>query len=358
MADAPAPEADESLAEDAQSLIVDAGQVVLPAPADGTPPPTDGVDAVLDPEESNVPAQPAALEIQTAAPNSETQRPTEPANAAVADPESESVSLAGTPAVQDPAGRSRQPKSDVAPAPSRSDSPIAPATTAVNAGGGSDASSQQNNDAGAQQQPSSNQSGLVGTTAEATPASKSDPAAPLVFQVTTPQVSSSGSAVQPQPAAAQAAPSGADQRFADDNVDRIVSGVKTELLPRGGSMQLRLDPPQLGKLDVTVKLQDGVLTAAFVTRNDEAARLLSQTLSQLKSSLEASGVQVDRLHVQQAAPSERSSDPRNHDQGGRQQQQSAGEQQQWQQSEQQRRELLQRMWKRLGLAGDPLDVMA
>ncbi|HMO26579.1 MAG TPA: hypothetical protein PKB10_09945, partial [Tepidisphaeraceae bacterium] len=78
----------------------------------------------------------------------------------------------------------------------------------------------------------------------------------------------------------------------------------------------------------------------------------------LKSSLEASGVQVDRLHVQHAPPGDRSGDSRNQDQHGRQQQQSAGEQQQWQQSEQQRREMLQRMWKRLGLAGDPLDVTA
>lgn len=148
-----------------------------------------------------------------------------------------------------------------------------------------------------------------------------------------------------------------DDEAARQNIDRIVNGVRGELLPRGGSMQIRLDPPQLGSLQVTVRVQDGVLSASFQTASEQATQMLSQGMTQLKSALESSGVSVERLHVQQAPPSRSSDDARGSGGEGRHQQ-GAGEQQSWAQNEQQRREMLQRMWRRLGLASDPLDLVA
>jgi flagellar hook-length control protein FliK len=151
-----------------------------------------------------------------------------------------------------------------------------------------------------------------------------------------------------------------EQQFASRNVDTIVTSVKGELLGRGGTMQIRLDPPQLGSLEVTVKMNDGVLSASFQTSNAEATRLLSHTLQQLKSTLEASGVVVDRLQVQQAPAENRSSGARDGSDGrsSQQHQQSGQESQQFAHSEQQRREMLRRMWAKLGIGGDPLDLVA
>lgn len=144
-----------------------------------------------------------------------------------------------------------------------------------------------------------------------------------------------------------------DAELAQNNHDRIVTSVKTQLLPNGGSMRLRLDPPELGSLQIHVRMINGVMQASFETSSDHATRLLSHSLSHLKTALESQGVSVDKLQVQQA--------PR--EQGG----QSAGEDQQQRnphqqeseaQREQQRRELLNRMWRRMRLGRDPLDMVA
>lgn len=148
-----------------------------------------------------------------------------------------------------------------------------------------------------------------------------------------------------------------EDAIARQNIDRIVNGVRGDLLPRGGSMQIRLDPPQLGSLNVSVRVQDGVLSATFQTSNEQATQMLSQTMTQLKSALEATGVSVERLHVRQTSAS-RSSDDTHGSNGDGRQQPGEGDQQSFAQNEHQRREMLQRMWRRLGIGNDPLDLVA
>ena len=143
-----------------------------------------------------------------------------------------------------------------------------------------------------------------------------------------------------------------EARFAELNHEKIVGSVRSELLPNGGTMRLQLDPPELGALQVTMHLRDGVMSAAFEASSDEAAKLLSHTLGQLKNALEAQGVSVDKLHVQQA-PREAQT------RGGDEQQQNRDHQNQQDASarqEQQRKEMVRRMWRRLAGIQDPLDV--
>lgn len=143
--------------------------------------------------------------------------------------------------------------------------------------------------------------------------------------------------------------------FARANHEKIVTSVQGQALTNGGSMQIRLDPPHLGPLQVSVHMRDGVMTASFETQNDEATRLLSHSLSQLKTTLETQGITVEKLQVQQAPKSQdtnsNSNDPRNPDQ-----QQGAREGLSEQQQQKQRQEMLKRMWSRL--QGDPIDLMA
>jgi flagellar hook-length control protein FliK len=158
------------------------------------------------------------------------------------------------------------------------------------------------------------------------------------------------------PAAPAAPPVPPEVRFATANHENIVTSMRAEVLPNGGSMRIRLDPPQLGALQVIVQVRDGLVTAAFETSNDEATRLLGHSLNQLKSVLESHGVAVDKLQVQQAPrdanPSGANDDARR-DQGGH-----SHEQEQHARQEQQRREMLQKMWRRLAGEQDPLDLTA
>jgi flagellar hook-length control protein FliK len=153
------------------------------------------------------------------------------------------------------------------------------------------------------------------------------------------------------------APSPRELEFAQANHDRLVTAMRAQLLPRGGTMQIRLDPPELGSLQVAVHMLDGVMSVSFETSNDQATQLLSHSLTQLKHVLESQGVAVDRLHVQQAPRGEQSS---GHSNDPDQQQHRHGAQgdEDLARQEQQRKEMLRRMWRRLALGSDPLDLVA
>ena len=140
-------------------------------------------------------------------------------------------------------------------------------------------------------------------------------------------------------------------RFADANHAAIVSDVRTRLLPHGGSMQIRLDPPELGALQVSVEMRNGLMTATFQTSNEDATRLLSHSLGQLKTALEAQGVTVEKIQVQQSPKNEQSQSQE--EQSPQQQREEANARQ-----EQQRREILNRMWRRVSGGSDPVDLVA
>lgn len=161
----------------------------------------------------------------------------------------------------------------------------------------------------------------------------------------------SAGAIASNPADGNSAPP--EAQFAQVNHPQIVTGLHGQLLPTGGNMQIRLDPPELGALSVIVRVHEGVMSASFETSNDQATRLLSHSLNQLKTSLEAQGVTVGKLHVQQSPRDQQSSS-----RGDERQSQDDSPQDNPAQREQQRREMLRRMWRRLSGGNDPLDLVA
>lgn len=146
-----------------------------------------------------------------------------------------------------------------------------------------------------------------------------------------------------------------EDRFLEQNVDRIVTSIKSDLTPNGGTMKIRLDPPNLGQLQIDVSVDDGTLTASFQTSNEEATRLLSHSMQQLKHSLEAAGVSVDRIQVRQTSESSSSNSTRSGDQDSSSQQHSREDHSQRQ--EQQRRDFLQKMWEKIAFGQEPLDLV-
>lgn len=164
---------------------------------------------------------------------------------------------------------------------------------------------------------------------------------------------------QSVPAKPQAAPASPNApaplppqaQFVEANHPKIVTAMHADLLPHGGTMQIRLDPPELGALQVMVHMQDGVMTASFHTSNDDATKLLSHSLSQLKQVLESQGVSVEKLQVQQS--------PRDQHAGNDEQRNQPRDQQDdAHRHEQQRKEMLRRMWRKLSIGSDPLDLVA
>lgn len=177
-----------------------------------------------------------------------------------------------------------------------------------------------------------------------------DPAAVLAAQIG--QVHPPVAPVAEAPSTTPAAPPPlTDASFAAANQPQIVQSIHGQLMPNGGNMQIHLSPPELGDMQVSVQVRDGAISAAFETSNEQATRLVSHSLGQLKSALEGAGVSVEKLQVSQTP---RSSSSQSGEGNSQDQQRSATDQQS--QRDQQRRELLRRMWQKV--AGDPLDLVA
>ena len=100
------------------------------------------------------------------------------------------------------------------------------------------------------------------------------------------------------------------EQFAGNNHGRILTAVRGQLLPNGGDVAMRLDPPELGVLQIRMEVRDGTVTASFQAENAQAADLLTQGMTRLKQSLERAGIMVDRLSVQMTGPVERSGNDR------------------------------------------------
>jgi flagellar hook-length control protein FliK len=163
---------------------------------------------------------------------------------------------------------------------------------------------------------------------------------------------SSGTAAPVAGKASVAAAATPQAQFVEENHPKIITAIQGQLLPHGGTVQIRLDPPELGALQVTMHLKDGVMSASFETSNDDATKLLSHSLGQLKSSLEAAGISVDKIHVEQAPKRDSQNDSESDSKQSTQDKQGQAQQ------DQQRREMVQRMWRKLAGGGDPLDLVA
>ena len=82
-----------------------------------------------------------------------------------------------------------------------------------------------------------------------------------------------------------------------DPLDQVILGLKGKMDARTGKAEIRLDPPNLGAVKVSLSLENGTLTADFQSSSDVVRDLLKGNLEKLKTVLESQGLAVDRLAV-------------------------------------------------------------
>ena len=82
------------------------------------------------------------------------------------------------------------------------------------------------------------------------------------------------------------------------NTARIERGLQNAVQQKGGAVTLRLTPPEMGTVRIQLQMHNGTVTAQFHAESESTRTLLSQQMSQLRSSLEQQGLTVDRLGVQ------------------------------------------------------------
>ena len=79
-------------------------------------------------------------------------------------------------------------------------------------------------------------------------------------------------------------------------VGRVAKAVQTAH-ERGGALQLRLSPPELGSLRLELNVQNGVMTAALETENPAARQVLLDHLPALRERLAEQNIRIERFDV-------------------------------------------------------------
>jgi len=120
-------------------------------------------------------------------------------------------------------------------------------------------------------------------------------APPPVTSVSTP-------VTPPPPAAPMASPMSPLNVEEQANMSRVARGVANAVQQQGGTVILRLQPPELGVVRIELQITDGTVRAAFGADQQSVRALMHQQMGQLRQALESQGLNVERLSVQALSP--------------------------------------------------------
>jgi flagellar hook-length control protein FliK len=134
---------------------------------------------------------------------------------------------------------------------------------------------------------------LLNSAILAAPGGEAAPAVPnaaaLSLGTVAEQADSAGNTNQPLTDAKAAVESGPPSK--------IVRGLMTMLNQRGGVMNMRLQPAELGDLQVRMSIVRGSVSAEFIVSTRQAHAVLDGNLATLRTALESQGLAVERLSI-------------------------------------------------------------
>lgn len=80
-------------------------------------------------------------------------------------------------------------------------------------------------------------------------------------------------------------------------VKQMVKGVELKVSETSSEMSIKLDPENLGKVNLKIVTDNGIVTAKFEAENQKVKEIIESNLSLLKESLENKGIQINGLEV-------------------------------------------------------------
>lgn len=80
-------------------------------------------------------------------------------------------------------------------------------------------------------------------------------------------------------------------------VDQVVEQIKVQIKPETTSMDLQLNPQNLGKINISVALKDGQLTATITTQTQITKEAIEGQIQVLKDNLTNQGLKVEAVEV-------------------------------------------------------------
>lgn len=96
-----------------------------------------------------------------------------------------------------------------------------------------------------------------------------------------------------------AEPAQAPQQTPEDtNVARVARALQQAVKQNGGTVTLRLNPPELGVVRVQMELSNGVASVRFQAEDASVTSMLSRQMITLREALEGRGLKVQRMEAQ------------------------------------------------------------
>ncbi len=89
---------------------------------------------------------------------------------------------------------------------------------------------------------------------------------------------------------------------ATEGMNRILQIIRSNIGRRQSQITMQLDPPELGKLRMDVKLIDNNLSLAITTETNEARQVLTNRMETLRTNLEQSGITISKFEISTKAP--------------------------------------------------------
>ncbi|MCR5204785.1 MAG: flagellar hook-length control protein FliK [Lachnospiraceae bacterium] len=80
-------------------------------------------------------------------------------------------------------------------------------------------------------------------------------------------------------------------------VYQVVERIKVQLNPDSTSLEMRLNPENLGRVSINITSKEGVMTAEIRTENRQAKEAIESQLQIFKENIEAKGIKVEAVEV-------------------------------------------------------------
>jgi flagellar hook-length control protein FliK len=79
--------------------------------------------------------------------------------------------------------------------------------------------------------------------------------------------------------------------------NQIIERIRVTIRPEQSSMELQLNPENLGKVNLSVQSKNGIMTAQFVVQNEISKEAIESQLQTLKDTLNQQGIKVEAIEV-------------------------------------------------------------
>lgn len=82
-----------------------------------------------------------------------------------------------------------------------------------------------------------------------------------------------------------------------DIANQIIERIKVSIQPDQTSMEIQLNPENLGKVNLSVQSKNGVMTAQFIVQNEMSKEAIESQLHTLRETLNQQGIKVEAIEV-------------------------------------------------------------